>query len=133
MTASVTDDIAAGMAARHEGQSAVIAADKALNREHGDFIRAALDAYVTNGDTFSADDIRDVAARLAEDCGHRFDPSPNLLPAILGGAAASGRIVSVGWVNSTRRTRHASKNRVYRAKHPRTSVTTPHTLTHQHR
>lgn len=110
---------------RHQGQAATLAADQSVVRGHGDFIRAALDAYVSNGDKFSADDVREVAARLAADCGHTFDPSPNLLPAILGGAAASGRIVSVGWVNSTRRTRHASKNRVYRAKHPTTSAADP--------
>lgn len=124
MTASVTADIAAGMAARHEGQSATIAADESVIRMHGRFIREALRYWIAAGVAFDADNVRETAEQLAEQCGHHFDPSPNLLPSLMGGAASAGRIRHTGaWVNSSRRPRNASKNRVYIA--ATTSATTP--------
>lgn len=125
MTASVTADIAAGLAARHEGQAANIAADESVIRMHGRFIREALRFWIEAGVPFDADSVRETAEQLADQCGHHFDPSPNLLPSLMGGAASSGRIRHTGdWVNSSRPERNASKNRVYIAA-PTTSTATP--------
>ena len=114
MTTSVTDDIAAGMAARHEGQAAVQAADCAVQRGHGEYIREALATWAGLGVPFHADHVRETAERLSEQDGREFTPADNLLPSIFGGWARAGHIVSTGQrVVSTRPERRGTKNAVY--------------------
>lgn len=126
MTAhSVTDDLAAAYAARHEGQAATTASDVAAHRGHGDFIRTALTSWIESGSTFTSDDVRVLAADLAISAGHDFRPAPNLLPAYIGGAAQgpSPRIVEVGRVASRRPSRRGSKVSVYAAPNPAARAT----------
>lgn len=71
-------------------------------------IAKSLDWLIGLDVPFTADDVRDmVPAHLT---GH-----PNVLPALLGSRARNGRIVPVGRYRTTRRTRHSSKNQVWRA------------------
>lgn len=105
-------------ALRNRGQSDVIAADKAAHREYANLVREALDALIllnVNGGTFTADDIRDRAATCALADDLPFDPAPNLIPAVIGGYAAAGRIERVGDYHSARRSRRYSRNAIWRA------------------
>lgn len=93
-----------GRALREDGTTAVVAADTAINRGYGDHVRDALDAMIAAGEPFNADDIR---ARIPDG----VEPhSPNLLPAIIGGYAAAGRIKSIGMVRPARASRRYSRN-----------------------
>ncbi len=100
---------------RDAGQDAVIAADAAVHRQHGDYIREALDGFARWGRTpWTCDDVRRVAKELAEAEGRTFDPAPNLLPALIGVAVGKGEIVRQPRdVNSTRRSRRASRVGTY--------------------
>ena len=100
---------------RNDGQDAAIAADVAAHRLHGDYIREALDNFARWGRTpWTCDDVRRVARELAENEGRTFDPAPNLLPALIGVAVGKGEIVRQPHdVNSTRRSRHASRVGTY--------------------
>ncbi|AXH48378.1 hypothetical protein SEA_POLLUX_48 [Gordonia phage Pollux] len=93
-----------GRALREEGTSAVVSADTAAHRGYGDHVRNALDAMIAAGEPFNADDIR---AQIPDG----VEPhSPNLLPAIIGGYAAAGRIKSIGMVRPARASRRYSRN-----------------------
>lgn len=70
---------------------------------------AALDFLMSFPDPFNADDVR---ALIPEDLTPH---SPNVIGAIIGGRAAAGQIFPVGDYNSPRKTRHASRNRMWRA------------------
>lgn len=74
-----------------------------------DFAHAAIDYLITLGEPFTADDIH----RLIPD---GVEPhSPNVVPALLGSRAKNGLIVPIGRYRTTRRTRHSSKNQVWKA------------------
>ena len=122
MTANVTDDIAAGMAARHDGQSAVIAADVAVHRSFGLYVERALRVLLHEGQDFTAETVRTYAVNLAHAEGRDFTPAANLIPAYIGSYASAGRIVEVGRVASTRPERRGSKISLWRAT---TSATNP--------
>ncbi|AKU15783.1 hypothetical protein VV02_07810 [Luteipulveratus mongoliensis] len=105
---------------RAEGIAAVQAADKAAHRGHGEYIRIGIEVcilnYRTDGETFTADDVRREAVLAAELDGVAFAPhSPSLLPAILGGYASAKRIQRVGDYHSERTSRRYSRNGVWRA------------------
>jgi len=68
----------------------------------------ALDWLIGLGVPFTADDVRDMVPDHLS--GH-----PNVLPALLGSRARNGLIVPMGRYRTTRRTRHSSKNQVWRA------------------
>ena len=70
---------------------------------------AAMDYLESLSDVFSADDVRALIP------GHLAPHSPNVIGAIIGGRASAGRIVAVGEYSSPRKTRHASRNRMWRA------------------
>lgn len=123
MTANVTDDIAAGMAARHEGQSAVKAADVAVHRSFGLYVERALRVLLHEGEDFTAESVRVYAKNLAHAEGRDFTPHCNLIPAYIGSYASAGRIFEVGRVTSTRPERRGSKISLWRAT---TSAPGPH-------
>ena len=101
-----------GLDLRHDGQRIVTENDR---EQHREFVRRAIDACIVLGFEFNADDIRRRAALLAASEGKSFRPhSPNLLPAVIGGYAAAGRIERVGEYHSTRKERRYGRNSVYR-------------------
>ncbi|MCD2263259.1 hypothetical protein K3888_11175 [Dietzia aurantiaca] len=69
----------------------------------------AIDSLVEAGDPFT---VEDIAARIPSE----LPPAhPNLLPALIGARARNGLIVPMGRYRTTRRSRHSSKNTVWRA------------------
>lgn len=93
------------------GAEGVLAAECAINR--GGFreqAEAALAQMISEGCTFTADRLRDHISSDVE------PHHPNVLPAVIRSAARRGLIEPVGWEPSTRPTRHASVNRVWRAR-----------------
>ena len=99
----------AGLTLRAEGQSAVLAADTHVLRGYGDLVKQTVAAYPQHYQ-FHAEDIRqeiDAAHPGAQ------PHSPNVLPAVLGGLAAAGRIRAVGHVQCTRTSRRAGWMRVW--------------------
>ena len=105
-----------GLDLRHEGQAAVVAADAATHRGFKAYLNKALDALMNVCDEFTVDDVRRIASEIAALEGSSAEPhSPNLLPAILGGYVAAGRIVRVGEYHSGRKSRRYGRNGRYRA------------------
>lgn len=101
---------------RHEGQAAVIAADTAPHRGYAHYFRDAIETLSADGLPFSVDVIRTVAKTAwLYDGNGAFDPAPNLLPAVIGGYAAAGRIVRCNEYHSDRKSRKYGRNGVYRA------------------
>ena len=98
---------------RAEGQADVIAADVAAHKQYAADIRFALAWSIESGVRFTADAIRRRAEDYARINGRHFDPAPDLLPAIIGGEAAAGRIRAVGHVQCTRTSRRAGWMRVW--------------------
>lgn len=100
----------AGMDLRHEGQAANLAADTAALRGYGELVRGFIER-MPRGFEFSADDVRRALDQL-----HRgVEPHhPNVMPSVFGTLASAGVIVRVGEVNAARRTRHGSRNAVWR-------------------
>ena len=96
---------------RHEGIEANLAADVAPHRGYGDIVRTLIE-QMPRGFEFSAD--------YAREAVHLYFPNapephhPNVLPSVFGTLAAAGVIVRVGEVNAARRTRHGSRNAVWR-------------------
>lgn len=101
--------LALGYADRHDGQAAALAAATAGHRDHRQRAEAALAELVAAGKPFTADDLR----RLVGDLD---DAGPNLLPSVIGVAAGRRVIVPVSEYRSTRRSRRASRNRVWIAR-----------------
>ncbi|UYL87799.1 hypothetical protein SEA_ONEDIRECTION_37 [Gordonia phage OneDirection] len=100
-------DRTTGRRLRDDGSSAVIAADTAVHRGYSDHVRSALNELIESGVEFDADDVR---ARIPDGA---VPHSPNLLPAIIGGYAAAGRIRSVGMTRPARASRRHSRNLVW--------------------
>jgi hypothetical protein len=101
------DQLALAFADRHAGQSANLAAATAVHRKYREAAETVLADLVAEGRPFTAEDVRrgipdDVEAH-----------SPNVLPSVLGIWAARRRIVPCGEYRSRRRSRRASRNRVW--------------------
>ena len=97
-----------GLDLRHEGITANLAADVAPHRGYGELVREVIED-MQRGREFSADDIRGLLPLDAPQPHH-----PNVLPSVFGALASAGVIVRVGEVNAARRTRHGSRNAVWR-------------------
>lgn len=95
---------------RHEGIDANLAADVAPHRGYGETLRVVIES-LPHGDEFSADDIRSFMSTYHYDVTPHH---PNVLPSVFGTLAAAGVIVRVGEVNAARRSRHGSRNAVWR-------------------
>lgn len=102
-----------GTGLRAEGQGAVLAADTAPHRGYADYVDEAVQALMDKGMEFTAEDVR-----LLIPEGVRAH-HPNVLPAVLGGMAANGRIVAIGHRQCRRTSRRAGWMRVWTAA-PRT-------------
>jgi hypothetical protein len=100
----------AGLDLRHEGIEANLAADTAAHRGYGQIVRSFIEG-MPRGFEFSADDVRrGTQHRETAEPPHH----PNVLPSVFGTLAAAGVIVRVGEVNAARRSRHGSRNAVWR-------------------
>ena len=113
---AVADQLALGFADRHAGQEANLAAAAAVHRNYRAAAEAALAALVCEGRPFTAEDVRKAVPDGVE------PHSPNVLPSVLGTWAARRLIVPCGEYRSRRRSRRASRNRVWIA---HASATTP--------
>lgn len=96
----------AGITERDEGFRIVLENCPDDYREHA---LAALDLLMAQRAPFNADDVRTLIP------SYLVPHSPNVIGAIIGGRASAGRIVAVGEYSSPRKTRHASRNRMWRA------------------
>jgi hypothetical protein len=103
----VTEQLALDYTERHEGQAAALAAGSAAHREYRDRAEAALAEFIRSGREFTADDLRNAIGEELDQAG------PNLLPSVIGTAASRHAIVPAGEYRSRRRSRHASRNRVW--------------------
>ncbi|GAA3890371.1 hypothetical protein GCM10022243_64080 [Saccharothrix violaceirubra] len=108
----MADQLALAFADRHAGHEANLAAATAAHRRYRETVETVLADLVAAGAPFTADDVRkaipdDVAAEAH---------SPNVLPSVLGTWAARRVIVSCGEYRSRRRSRRASRNRVWIAR-----------------
>ncbi|MCA1195108.1 hypothetical protein [Saccharopolyspora sp. 6V] len=107
--------LALGFADRHQGQTAALAAATAGHRDYRARCEDALAELVARRAPFTAEDVR----RLA---GEEDGAGCNVLPSVIGVAAhpaAPDRIAIVATANqyrSARRTRRASRNRVWIAR-----------------
>ena len=95
----------AGLDLRHDGQAANLAADTAAHRGYGERVRDHIER-LPRGARFSADDVR---SAVTGEPHH-----PNVMPSMFGVLAMQGVIVRVGEVNAARRSRHGSRNAVWR-------------------
>ncbi|GAA5104725.1 hypothetical protein [Haloechinothrix salitolerans] len=103
----MVDQLALAFADRNAGQEANLAAAVAVHRRYREAAETVLAELVREGRPFTAEDIRkgipdDVEAH-----------SPNVLPSVLGTWAARRLIVPCGEYRSRRRSRRASRNRVW--------------------
>lgn len=94
-----------GLELRHEGMARVVENAPADYREAA---LAAIEELIESGRVFCADDIRE---RIPS---HLTPHSQNTIPALIGSRARNGRIVSLGVYRAARRTRHASKNQLWK-------------------
>ncbi|RKT85629.1 hypothetical protein SAMN05421805_12768 [Saccharopolyspora antimicrobica] len=110
-----TGQLPLGLADRHQGQAAALAAATAGHLTYRERCEAALAELVARGEPFSADDVRALA-------GDDEGAGCNVLPSVIGVAAhpsAPDRIAiapTSQYYRSTRRTRRASRNRVWIAR-----------------
>ncbi len=94
---------------RIDGVDANLAAATAGHRAtYRDHVEATLARYAREGTEFSAEDVRKTIPPGIEPHSH------NVLPSLIRLWATRGAIEAVGWVRSTRPTRHASVNRLWR-------------------
>lgn len=97
---------------RGEGMEAVTAADVAVHRGAGVFIRAVIQEYADSGIEFTAEDVRE-ALKDNYIAVREIAEKPNLLPAHMGTASKDGLIVCVGMCRSSRLSRRAGRNLVW--------------------
>lgn len=93
---------AAGLADRHNGMTTVAANSPTYAEAARDAI-----ARIQPGTEFTADTIR---AAIPQ---HITAHHPNVLPSVFGALASAGTIRRIAETNSTRRTRHASRNGIW--------------------
>lgn len=100
----------AGLDLRHEGQAANLAADQAAHRGYGDLVRDVIEDMAP-GAEFTADTVRLLVKARAP---YAEPHHPNVLPSIFGVPRNAGVMERLPReVNSTRATRHGSRNPVY--------------------
>lgn len=104
-----------GAELRDQGIEAVIAADVAVHRSAGTFIRHAIEDLAHSGHEFTADDVRGVLADNPK-VVTALREHPNLMPSFFAHASRSGLIEAVGLYRPSRSSRRASRNLVWRGK-----------------
>jgi hypothetical protein len=105
----------AGEQLRMIGIDACLAAAVSINRTYRQHAEAVITELIAAGDPFTADDVRRAMPTDLE--AHH----PNVLPSLLGCLSARGAIKPVDWATSGRRSRHASRNRVWIGGNPNKS------------
>lgn len=101
MTANLT-----GQQLREKGQRLVV--DNSPE-DYKNAVREAIAELIASGRPFTADDVHRMIPRELQ------PHHPNVLGAMLGGAASAGRIAAVSHRKSGRKSRHASHNKLWRA------------------
>lgn len=97
-----------GTELRDAGTEAVLAADVAPHRGFAEHVEDALAFLIASPEPFTAEDVRDMIP------DHAPEPhSANVLPAVMSGARAAGRIRAVGYTQSSRASRHAGVIRIW--------------------
>lgn len=96
----------AGEHLRDEGQARVIDNSPAAYRAAA---IAAIDLLIATRQAFTADEVHALIP------GDLTPHSPNVVPAIIGSRARTGQIRSLGRARTTKSSRRASKNNVWRA------------------
>jgi len=89
------------------GIDACLAGATSVMRTYRQQAEQIIHDLIRAGDPFTADDVRRAMPPDLE------PHSPNVLPSLLGNLASKGEITSVDWRISRRRSRHASRNRVW--------------------
>jgi hypothetical protein len=104
----MSDQLALALDDRHAGQDANLAAGTKPHRDDRKRVEVALGALARSGATFTADDVH---KRIQKDSPELYDA--NIVSSAMGIWAKDGRIVEVYGppVTSSRRSRHASRNR----------------------
>lgn len=100
------DTSSAGSRLRDEGQARVIDNSPAAYRAAA---IAAIDLLIATRQAFTADEVHALIP------GDLTPHSPNVVPAIIGSRARTGQIRSLGRARTTKSSRRASKNNVWRA------------------
>lgn len=106
----MTDQLELALADRHAGQAASLAAGRKPYRDDSERVEVALDLLIASGAQFTADDVHRVIE--FDQTGAPYDR--NLVSSALGHAAKGGRIVREATRVSSARSRHASRNGVWR-------------------
>lgn len=101
-----------GYQRRHAGITANLAATDDAQALYTEAARTALAECVRVGESFTADDVH---RRIPPEAGR--DRTNNVVPSLLGVLSAAGVIRRVGEVNSSRPSRHGSRNQVWIASH----------------
>lgn len=104
------------MSTGHQRRAAGIAANlSAVERNRPSYeqaARSALAACIRSGEPFTADDIH---RAIPAEAG--VDQTNNVVPSLLGVHASAGAIRRLGEANSSRPSRHGSRNQVWIAAH----------------
>lgn len=116
----MTDQLELAFADRHAGQAANLAAGQKPYRDDSERVEVALDLLIASGAQFTADDVHRVIE--FDQSGAPYDR--NLVSSALGHAAKNGLIVREATRVSSARSRHASRNGVWR-RAPRATPDTP--------
>lgn len=117
----MSDQIELGLAERHAGQNANLAAGSTVHRSDRNRVEVAVARYAKQGAMFTADDIHQA---VAQD-GGPLEYDRNLVSSVLGVWSKDGRIIrQPAYAVSVRKSRHASRNAIWRGQ-PHTAVPEP--------
>lgn len=105
----MTDQLALGLAERHAGQQASLAAGTKPYRDDRHRVEVAVATLSRSGKEFTADSVHKLVKH--DGIGDEYDG--NLVSSVLGIWAKDGRIARQAYAVSTRRSRHASRNTVW--------------------
>ncbi|WP_424183830.1 hypothetical protein ACOBQX_17885 [Actinokineospora sp. G85] len=108
------DQLALAFADRRAGQRANLAAASAAHKRYRETVETVLADLVRQRRPFTADDVRNALPDEITAEAH----SPNVLPSVLGTWAARRVIVPCGEYRSRRRSRRASRNRIWIGRNP---------------
>ncbi|AUI56755.1 hypothetical protein [Amycolatopsis sp. BJA-103] len=116
----MTNQLELALTDRHAGQAANLAAGRKPYRDDSERVETALQLLIASGAEFTADDVHRVIE--FDQSGAKYDR--NLVSSAIGHAAKNGDIVREDTRVSASRSRHASRNGVWR-RAPRATPDTP--------
>lgn len=115
----MSDQLELGLADRHTGQQANLAAGTKPYRDDRHRVETAVATLTRSGARFSADDVHQL---VKHDGAGEYDH--NLVSSVLGVWAKHGRIRRIAHTRSAARSRRASRNSVWQRNNP---IPTPRT------